>query len=58
MNEQSNKRPKSGTWFVVAMLALFLLVVAILFCVLIQPRLDQLKKGRGSGGASQQERGK
>ena len=55
MNEQNNKRPKSGTWFVVAMLALFFLVVAILFFVFILPRLDQLKKGRGTGGAAQQQ---
>ena len=58
MSDHDKKRPKSGTWFVVGVLVLFFLVVAILFCVLIQPRLDQLKKGRGSGGAAQQERGK
>lgn len=54
MNAFHRKRPKSGTWFVVGVLAFFILVAAILFCVLILPRLDQLKKGRTPGGAAPQ----
>ncbi len=40
MNETKQKHSKSGTWFVVGVLTVFFLVVAILFFVLILPRLD------------------
>ena len=40
------KRPKSGTWFVLGVLGLFLTVVLIILFVLVLPRLDPLKRGR------------
>jgi hypothetical protein len=49
MSDPDKKHPKSGTWFVLGVLALFLLVLLIILCVIVLPRLDQLKKGRPLG---------
>ena len=58
MSDPDKKRPKSGTCFVLGVLGFFLLIVLVILCVMVLPRLDQLKKGRTPGGSSPQGRSK
>jgi hypothetical protein len=58
MSDPDQKHPKSGTWFVLGVLGFFLVVLLIILCVIVLPRLDQLKKGHGPGSVSPQDQSK